>query len=76
MTIGPKKKISKAKWASRHSTWLDLNLKRLKDSYKITKCKNCGANKLSYRVCPVCGYYKNKQIITIKAKSKSKVVDA
>lgn len=76
MTIGPKKKISQAKWASRHSTRLGLNLKRLKDTYQTTKCKNCGANKLSYRVCPTCGYYKWKQVITIKSKSKDKVVDA
>jgi len=44
--------------------------------HKISVCKNCGAKKLSHRVCPVCGYYKGKQIITIKSKSKDKVVDA
>lgn len=76
MTIGPKKKISKSKWASRHSTWLKINLKKLSDKYKTSKCKNCWAVKLSYRVCPACGYYKWKQVLTIKTKSKDRVVDA
>jgi large subunit ribosomal protein L32 len=42
----------------------------------VTKCSNCGKSKLSHRVCPSCGYYKGKQVITIKSKSKDKVVEA
>ncbi len=76
MTIGPKKKISQAKGRQRHSTREGLNIKRMVDTYQIGICKNCGAKKLSHRVCPVCGYYKGKQILTIKSKSKEKVVDA
>jgi len=76
MTIGPKKKISQAKWRQRHSTRERLNLQRMTDTYKISICKNCGAKKLSHRVCPVCGYYKGKQVLTIKSKSKDKVIDA
>lgn len=76
MTIGPKKKISQAKGRQRHSTREGLNIKRMVDTYKISVCKNCGAKKLSHRVCPVCGYYKGKQVLTIKSKSKEKVVDA
>lgn len=76
MTIGPKKKISQAKGRQRHSTWEALNMKRMTNAYRVSKCQNCGAAKLSHRVCPVCGYYKGKQIITIKSKSKDKVVDA
>lgn len=30
----------------------------------ISLCPNCGARKLSHRVCPECGYYKGKQILT------------
>ena len=76
MTIGPKKKISQAKGRQRHSTWEGLNIQRMVDTYKVSVCKNCGAKKLSHRVCPVCGYYKGKQVITIKSKSKDKVVEA
>ncbi len=46
------------------------------DTYQISTCKNCGAKKLAHRVCPSCGYYKDKQVVTIKSKSKDKVVDA
>ncbi|MFA5748325.1 MAG: 50S ribosomal protein L32 [Candidatus Absconditabacterales bacterium] len=76
MTIGPKKKISQSKGRKRHSTRETINLKRLSSTYKIVKCKNCGANKLAFKVCPVCGYYGGKQILTIKSKSKEKIVDA
>lgn len=76
MTIGPKKKISIMKWARRHSTRERLNLKRLTDTYQVATCKNCGAKKLAYKVCPACGYYKGKQVITIKAKGNEKVIDA
>lgn len=76
MTIGPKKKISQAKSRTRHSTREGLNIQRMVDTYKISVCKNCGAKKLSHRVCPVCGYYKGKQVLTIKSKSKEKIVDA
>ncbi|MCX6823176.1 MAG: 50S ribosomal protein L32 [candidate division SR1 bacterium] len=76
MTIGPKKKISQSQGRKRHSTWEGLNIRRLKETYQLGKCANCGAQKLSHRVCPVCGYYKGKQVITIKSKSKDKVVNA
>jgi len=76
MTIGPKKKISQSKWRKRHSTWETINIKRLQNKYPVSKCKNCWASKLPYNVCPSCGRYKGKQILTIKTKSKEKVIDA
>ena len=76
MTIGPKKKISRSQGRKRHSTWKTINLKKLTQKYQVTRCKNCGANKLAYRVCPACGYYDGKQVLTIKTKSKETVVDA
>lgn len=48
----------------------------MSDSYKVSKCQNCGAVKLSHHVCAVCGYYKGKQVLTIKSKSKTKVIGA
>lgn len=72
----PRKKISKNQRRTRHSTWQTLNMKRLAKSYPVAKCNNCGANKLSHRVCAECGYYKGKQVITIKTKAKETVVDA
>ncbi|MCB9091694.1 MAG: 50S ribosomal protein L32 [Halobacteriovoraceae bacterium] len=33
-----------------------------------TSCKNCGALVLPHNACPSCGYYKGKEIFTIKVK--------
>ena len=45
--------------------------------YQTAKCPNCGANRLNHRVCPSCGYYNGKQVLTIKAAKKdSAVVEA
>jgi large subunit ribosomal protein L32 len=74
--ISPRKKISKHQRNTRHSTWEGLQLKKLSNKYSVAKCQNCGKAKLSHRVCPHCGYYKGKQVITIKSKSKDTVVDA
>lgn len=76
MTIGPKKKVSKVQSRKRHSTWKSINLKRLENTYQTAKCPNCGANRLNHRVCPSCGYYNGKQVLTIKSKAKDTVVDA
>ena len=46
------------------------------EAFRVATCKNCGAKKLTHRVCPVCGYYKDKQVLTIKSKKKDTVVDA
>jgi large subunit ribosomal protein L32 len=67
----PRKKISKHKRNVRHSKWLDLNLNRLSEQYMQTKCTNCAKYKLAHRVCPHCGFYKGKQIITIKTGGKT-----
>lgn len=75
MTIGPKKKISKTQSHKRHSSWKRVTLKKLSEKYQTTKCANCGANKPNFRVCPSCGYYKGKQVLTIKSK-KDTVVEA
>ena len=29
----------------------------------LTTCQNCGAEIKPHRVCTVCGYYKNKEVI-------------
>ena len=45
--------------------------------YQTAKCPDCGANRLNHRVCPSCGYYNGKQVLTIKAAKKdSAVVEA
>jgi len=38
----------------------------------MSQCPQCNAFILPHRVCTSCGYYKGKQVITIKVKSKEK----
>ena len=53
----PKRKVSKSKRDMRRANWTNkLN------SSEVTSCNNCGATKLSHRVCPECGFYRGKQI--------------
>ncbi len=33
----------------------------------LNKCGQCGSAVVSHRVCPSCGYYKGRQILTIGA---------
>ncbi len=72
----PKKKVSKTRKHRRHSKWAFLKLRKIKNSIVLVKCENCGEEKLAHRVCPKCGYYKWKQVVTIKTKSKEKVLEA
>ncbi|HMY80823.1 MAG TPA: 50S ribosomal protein L32 [Candidatus Absconditabacterales bacterium] len=74
--LAPKKKISLFRKRRRHSTWQTLNLKRLCKTYQFVSCSNCKAPVYSHRVCASCGYYNGKQVLTIKVKSKSKIIDA
>lgn len=74
--IGPKKKISKTQKHSRHSTWVRMTLKKMSNRMALSACKNCGATKMAYRVCGSCGYYGDKQVLTIKTKQKETVMEA
>ena len=74
--IWPKKKISIVDKKVRHGARKTINLKRLTNVTALGKCKNCQSIKLAHRVCPACGYYNNKQVMTIKTKSKGTIIDA
>jgi len=75
--IEPKKKHSIRRKRVRHSAWQTLNIKRIMKKASLSTCKNCNTVKLNHRVCPSCGFYAGKQIMTIKTKAdKSTVIDA
>lgn len=43
----------------------------------FSTCTNCNTTKLAHRVCKACGYYNDRQVISIKAKgSKNTIVEA
>lgn len=56
----PKKKTSKAKTRSRRSANMRVEVR------SAATCTYCGGTKLPHRICPSCGYYKNRQVIEIK----------
>jgi large subunit ribosomal protein L32 len=56
----PKRRTSKSRIRTRrHSHRHNISA--------VQKCSNCGAPQQSHRVCPACGYYGGKQVITIEA---------
>jgi large subunit ribosomal protein L32 len=55
----PKRKTSKARHNSRHSVW------KL-SAPVMAPCPQCHEAKLPHRVCPHCGFYRQKEVIKIK----------
>lgn len=37
-----------------------------------SRCAQCGASILPHRICKSCGYYRGKQVITVKVKAPKK----
>ena len=53
---------------SRHHTRSRVNKRRSHmalNSRIFIKCPHCGRKILPHRVCPYCGYYKNKEVIDV-----------
>jgi len=55
----PKRKTSKSRKGMRRSHW---NL----EEAAIATCAKCGQPVMPHRVCPGCGFYKNRQVIEPK----------
>ncbi|BCX15144.1 MAG: 50S ribosomal protein L32 [Candidatus Parcubacteria bacterium] len=62
--VVPTKKLSKSKYKKRR--FQKANLKPL----ALQKCSNCQALILSHRICPDCGFYKGKFVISLKKNKK------
>lgn len=61
----PKRKTSKSVRDKRRSH------DRLKMT-NIVLCPRCHSKKIAHRVCESCGYYGNKEIISLESKTKEK----
>lgn len=72
----PKKKVSIAKKKQRTSTWKRLKIVKMIKKLSLVKCPNCGKLKQNHHVCPFCGFYKENQVLTIKAKNKDSIIEA
>lgn len=54
----PKRKTSKARKRARRTHWKIA-------SPNLVACPQCHAAKLPHRVCPECGYYKGKEVVSV-----------
>ena len=57
----PKRKSSKARKNKRRSNVWKL------DAPAFSKCAHCGELKAPHKVCPNCGYYKDREVIKVEA---------
>ena len=56
----PKRRTSKSRIRTRRAV-------RKAKVMTVRPCPQCGAAQESHRVCPSCGYYRGRQVLTIKA---------
>ena len=40
-------------------------------SNAVMECPNCGETKRPHNVCPACGYYDGKEVVSAKAEEKA-----
>jgi len=59
MTPLPKRKVSKGRRDRRRAH--DALTSR-----KLVSCTNCGEMRLPHHVCPNCGHYKGREVVTIE----------
>ncbi len=55
----PKKRTSKMRRDRRRAA-----SNKLKSPVQVNSCPNCGAATQPHRVCPSCGFYKGKKVIS------------
>ena len=61
----PKKKVSRSRRGNRRSHH-SLSFQT------IVECPNCGAEKLPHQICPSCGFYNKKKIISLNKSTQDK----
>jgi large subunit ribosomal protein L32 len=55
----PKRRTSKSRLRMRRNS-------HKQDYAALVKCNNCGELKLPHRVCPSCGFYRGKQVVSVE----------
>lgn len=60
MAIVPKRKISKARRDKRRASTTKLV------PPNFVECPNCHEKTMPHRVCPSCGFYKGKEVISVE----------
>jgi large subunit ribosomal protein L32 len=54
----PKRRVSKSRKNKRRSMWLKIA------APTINSCPRCHSPKMPHRVCPECGYYRDREVIS------------
>jgi large subunit ribosomal protein L32 len=65
MVPQPKRKLSKGR----------RDRRRAHDSLQaqnLVQCSNCGEMRLSHTVCPRCGHYQGREVVSIEKEDKKK----
>ncbi len=61
----PKRKLSKGRRDRRRS-------QDALEALNLTQCSNCGEMRLPHTVCPKCGHYKGREVISVSKDEKTK----
>lgn len=65
MVPQPKRKLSKGRRDRRRS-------QDSLESANLVQCSNCGEMRLPHTVCPKCGHYQGREVISIEKDKKKK----
>ena len=57
----PKRRVSKARRDKRRSNVWKIS------APELVKCSQCGSYKRAHRVCPECGYYNGRMVVSKEA---------
>ena len=57
----PARRVSRARRDKRRSSVWKM------EGPSLQKCPQCGAYKMTHRVCDTCGYYNGKQVVSAEA---------
>jgi large subunit ribosomal protein L32 len=55
----PKRRHSRARGRKRRTNWKI-------EAPNVVKCEHCGQGRLPHHICPHCGYYDGRQVLTGK----------
>lgn len=61
--------LPKRRWSTHRQGRKRATLKA--QSQTASVCTNCGTPKATHQVCPACGFYREKQVISVKTKKPS-----
>lgn len=56
----PKRRVSKMRLRTRKAS-------HRPQAPQLSKCPQCGAHIRPHRVCPSCGYYKGRQVLSVSS---------